>query len=82
MYVHMLLTTYEECIQNNGIFDQYESLTVYFDPEEYYVSLHVANPTRKAEKFEHCTKDGHPVEIYRYEYEDILIKYNGELIYQ
>jgi hypothetical protein len=78
MFVEYRLELYKRCAANSGVFDRNEDIVIFFDPDEAYVSLYVANTKKKAKtKSEPQTRSGHPVSKLQYEDEDILVDFNG-----
>ena len=77
MFKEHILETYKSCDRKSGVFDKTDSVVIFFDPDEEYITLYVANPNRKKKKNEPTNKDGHPIEKLKYEPEDILAKFDG-----
>lgn len=76
------LTMYKKCEEQGGKigFDKTRKLILFYDPDEFYISLQCIDKSRKATQKELMTGDGYPICSLRYKSADTLEELFGRLL--
>lgn len=64
------------CEEKSGFIGIEGTVSIYYDPDEPYISLLAIDPKEKAADNEKQTGDGHPILVFKYKPEEILIEFN------
>ena len=82
LYEEVRTKTIKKCNAKEGLFDKSRDMSIFYDPDESYISIMAINPNKKAKPGESSVKSGQPVEHLYFEEPDILTKFFGDKVDQ
>lgn len=82
IYNNVRLKTLKDCNSKNGMLDRAKEMSIFYDPDERYISIQAINPNKKAKPGESRVKSGQPVEQLFFEEPDVLPEFYGDKVDQ